>query len=72
LDESLGTTVPSENIKLYELLAEAGLFREEIELTRDGRNRYKLFTLTDAGKEIAEQIKIEGYDGEMPQSVEII
>ena len=63
LDESLGTTIPSKDIKLCELLTNAGLFREEIKLTRDGRNRYKLFYLTDTGKEMAEQIKAEGYSG---------
>jgi len=59
LDESLGTTNPSIDIKLCELLAKAGLFREEIKLTRDGRNEYKLFYLTDIGKEMAMQIKKE-------------
>ena len=59
LDESLGTPTPSIDLKLCELLAQAGLFREEIKLTRDGRNEYKLFYLTDTGKEIAMQIKKE-------------
>ena len=59
LDESLGTTNPSIDVKLCELLAKAGLFREENKLTRDGRNQYKLFYLTDLGKEMAQQIKNE-------------
>jgi len=59
LDESLGTPTPSIDLKLCELLAQAGLFREEIKLNRDGRNEYKLFYLTDTSKEIAMQIKQE-------------
>src|SRR5208283_4557214 len=59
LDESLGTPSPSIDVKLCEFLAQAGLFREENKLTRDGRNQYKLFYLTDLGKEIAQQIKKE-------------
>lgn len=59
LDESLGTPTPSIDLKICELLAQAGLFREEIKLNRDGRNEYKLFYLTDTGKEIAMQIKKE-------------
>ena len=59
LDESLGTPTPSTDLKLCELLAQAGLFREESKLNRDGRNEYKLFYLTATGKEIAMQIKKE-------------
>jgi hypothetical protein len=71
LDESLGTPVPSANLKFCELLADAGLFREEVKITRDGRNRYKLFYLTDTGKEMAQQIKAEGYTGPVPQNTPI-
>ena len=59
LDESLGTPTPSMDLKLCELLANAGLFREEIKLNRDGRNEYKLFYLTYLGKEMAQQLKNE-------------
>ena len=68
LDESLGTPLDSKEIKLCEVLVNAELLRKEIKLTRDGRNRYKLFYLTDAGMEIAKQIKAEGYSGPVPQS----
>ena len=68
LDESLGTPIPSGNIKLCELLTDAGLFREEVKVTRDGRNRYKVFFLTELGKEMAQQIKAEGYNGAVPQN----
>ena len=71
LDESLGTRVPSVDIKLCEVLVEAGLFREEIKITRDGRNRYKVFYLTDSGRQMAQQIKTEGYSGKVPQNTPI-
>jgi hypothetical protein len=71
LDESLGTPIPSMDIKLCELLVDAGLFRQEIKLTRDGRNRYKMFYLTDSGRQIAQQIKAEGYNGPVPQNTPI-
>ncbi len=71
LDESLGTPIPSGDIKLCELLTNAGLFREEIKMTRDGRNRYKVFFLTDAGVKIAKQIKVEGYSGKVPQNTPV-
>ncbi len=72
LVESLGTPVPSEELKLSELLTNAGLFIMEEKFNRDGRNRYKQFYLTEEGRQIAEQIKREGYDGEIPQSVPAI
>ncbi len=72
LVESLGTSVSSEDVKRSELLVDAGLFREEQRITRNGRNRYKLFFLTDAGRRLAERIKRDGYDGEIPQSVPAI
>jgi hypothetical protein len=71
LDESLGTPVSSADITLCDLLANAGLFREEVKVTRDGRNRYKIFYLTPLGKEMAQQIKTEGYSGRVPQSTSI-
>ncbi len=65
LDERLGTLLPSIDIKNCELLADAGLFHEEVKVTRDGRNRYKVFYLTALGKEMAKQIKAEGYANEL-------
>jgi len=62
----------SVDLTLCEFLTTAGLFRDEIKLTRDGRNRYKLFHLTDAGVEIAEQAQKEGYKGKIPQSDQIL
>ncbi len=71
LDQSLGSPIQSMDINMCEILAKAGLFREEDKLTRDGRNRYKLFNLTDTGMEMAKQIKIEGFKGKMPQSTPV-
>jgi hypothetical protein len=71
LSDSLGSQIPSIDIRNCEFLAEAMLFREEVKLTRDGRNRYKLFYLTDLGKEMALQIKEESYTFEMPETPKI-
>ena len=71
LTESLGTPVPSEELRLCNLLEEAGLFYSEVKITRNGRNSYKLFYLTDEGRRIAEEIRREGFDGKVPQSVEV-
>jgi hypothetical protein len=68
LDESLGTPVRSVDIKRCELLTNAGLLREDIKLTRDGRNTYKVFYLTDIGREFAQKVKAQGYAGPMPQN----
>gem|GEM_PF-3245125 len=49
----------------------ANLLREEVKVTRDGRNRYKVFYLTEQGMELAKKIKQEGYSGSMPQNTPI-
>ena len=68
LDISVGTPVPSVDIRNCEFLVDAGLFREEVKNTRDGRNSYKLFYLTDLGREMVQEIKEEGYSDDMPQT----
>ena len=68
LDSRLGTSLPSMDIRNCELLSNAQLFREEAKTTLDGRNRYKLFYLTDLGKEIAEKIRKESSTAEMPET----
>ena len=68
LEVSLGTPTLSTDVKYCELLTDAGLLREETKLTRDGRNRYRVFYLTETGKEIAKRIKEQGYNGSIPQS----
>ena len=69
LDMSLGTLVPSIDIRNCELLTDSRIFREEIKVTRDGRNRYKTFYLTSLGMEMAKQLNEESMSGEMPQSL---
>jgi hypothetical protein len=71
LDASLGTVIPSVDIRNCELLTDAHIFKEEVKITRDGRNRYKLFFLTDLGKDMAQQIREESYTEEMPPSPSI-
>jgi hypothetical protein len=68
LVESLGTPVTSDDLNYSELLTRAGLFWEDDRITRNGRNRYRLFHLTDAGRNIAERIKEEGFDGELAEN----
>ncbi|MGD6852427.1 MAG: hypothetical protein ACQCN6_10255 [Candidatus Bathyarchaeia archaeon] len=72
LDSSLGTPVPSEDIRNLEFLTEAKLFKEEAKFNRDGRNRYKMFTLTEMGQRMAQHLKAEGYNGEPRENPEII
>ena len=61
LDMSLGTPFPSIDIKNCELLAKLGFSVKKSKLPRDGRNRYKLFYLTDLGREMVEKIKEQNY-----------
>ncbi len=71
LDMSLGTSVPSIDIRNCEMLTDAKLFRAETKITRDGRNRYEVFTLTDLGKEMAQIIRKESFVDEMTESAPI-
>jgi hypothetical protein len=71
LDMSMGTPLPSIDVRNCELLTDAGIFMEEIKITRDGRNRYKEFYLTAFGKEIAKQTKEECCTDEMPENTQI-
>jgi|WetSurMetagenome_2_1015567.scaffolds.fasta_scaffold98070_2 hypothetical protein len=68
LDMSLGSPVPSVDVRNCEMLTDAKLFRVEIKLTRDGRNRYELFYLTDLGKEMAQSIRKESFVDEISES----
>ena len=71
LSESLGAPNPSRELRFCQLLANAGLFKEETKSNRDGRNQYKVFYLTDAGKVLAKQIKAEGFRGVVPQNIPV-
>ncbi len=59
LESSEGMMVPSSDLKNCELLRDAQIFLEDMKLSRNGRNTYKIFCLTTLGKQIAEQIKLE-------------
>jgi hypothetical protein len=71
LVESLGSPVVSEEQNSAELLTKAGLFWEEERMTRNGRNRYKLFHLTDTGRRVAEQTKDEGFDDKIAENLAV-
>jgi hypothetical protein len=71
IDQSLGTQIPSVDIKNCEFLTDAKLFYEDIQLTRDGRNRYKVFRLTELGKEIAMELKENSYSEHIEESPSI-
>lgn len=59
LEYSEGMIVPNSDLKNCELLRDAGILREDTRVSRNGRNTYKIFYLTDAGKKITEEIKSE-------------
>jgi len=59
LEYSEGMIVPNSDLKNCELLRDAGLLREDTRVSRNGRNTYKLFFLTENGKQIAEEMKTE-------------
>ena len=46
------------DLKNCELLRDAGLFTEDIKFSRNGRNSYRFFYLTDVGKRFAEALKL--------------
>ncbi len=60
LESSAGMVIPSSDLKNCELLRDAGVFREDTRVSRNGRNTYKFYYLTDLGKKMAEEIKAEG------------
>ncbi len=56
---SEGMVMPNSDLKNCELLRDAQLFREDTRVSRNGRNTYKIFYLTEAGRKIAEDLKAE-------------
>lgn len=59
LEASAGMMIPSADLKNCELLRDAQLFREDLKVSRNGRNTYKIYYLTDSGRKFAEELKIE-------------
>ncbi len=60
LEASEGMIIPSSDLKNCELLRDAQLFKEDTRVSRNGRNTYKIYCLTDLGKKIADELKAEG------------
>jgi hypothetical protein len=59
LEASEGMLLPSSDLKNCELLRDAQIFHEDIRISRNGRNTYKIFCLTELGKQLADQIAKE-------------
>ena len=59
MEASAGMIIPSADLKNCELLRDAQLFREDIKVSHNGRNTYKIYYLTDLGKKLAEELKAE-------------
>ena len=59
LEASAGMMIPSADLKNCELLRDAQIFREDLKVSRNGRNTYKIYYLTDLGKKFAEELKAE-------------
>ncbi|MEM2081692.1 MAG: hypothetical protein QXP44_01485 [Candidatus Bathyarchaeia archaeon] len=56
LESSAGMPVPSSDLKNCELLRDAKIFTEDTRISRNGRSIYKVFCLTDFGKQLAKEI----------------
>jgi hypothetical protein len=67
LESTEGMLVPSSDLKNCELLRDAQLFHEDIRISRNGRNTYKIYCLTELGKKLAAEIRKEGLEGKKPE-----
>jgi hypothetical protein len=65
LEYSAGMAIPSSDLKNCQLLRDAQVFEEDTRITRNGRNTYKIYRLTEFGKKLAEEIKEEGVAREL-------
>lgn len=59
LESTEGMIIPSSDRKNCELLRDAGIFLEDTRISRNGRNTYKFYYLTETGKKMAEILKTE-------------
>lgn len=59
LESSEGMVIPSSDRKNCELLRDARIFLEDTRISRNGRNIYKFYCLTETGKKMAEALKTE-------------
>ena len=60
LESSEGMLAPSSDLKNCQLLRDAQLFNEDTRISRNGRNTYKIYCLTELGTRFAESMKEEG------------
>jgi hypothetical protein len=67
LESTEGMLVPSSDLKNCQLLRDAQLFNEDMRISRNGRNTYKIYCLTELGKKLAAEIKKEGLEGKKPE-----
>jgi hypothetical protein len=67
LESTEGMLVPSSDLKNCQLLRDAQLFNEDMRISRNGRNTYKIYCLTELGKKLAVEIKKEGLEGKNPE-----
>jgi hypothetical protein len=63
LESTEGMLMPSSDLKNLQLLRDAQLFTEDIRMSRNGRNTYKIYCLTQLGMNLATKIKKEGLEG---------
>jgi hypothetical protein len=57
LEFSNGVENNSQDLRNCELLCDAQLFRETVQISRNGRNFYKNFYLTNLGLKLAEELR---------------
>jgi hypothetical protein len=63
LESTEGMLVPSSDLKNVQLLRDAQLFTEDVRISRNGRNTYKIYCLTELGMKLAMEIRKEGLEG---------
>lgn len=69
LESSDGMLAPSSDLKNCQLLRDAQLFNEDIRISRNGRNTYRIYCLTELGRKIAVEIKKEGLEGKKQKEI---
>ncbi len=63
LESTEGMLTPSSDLKNCQLLRDAQLFHEDVRISRNGRNTYKIYCLTELGRKLAGEIQKEGLEG---------
>jgi hypothetical protein len=70
IEYSEGMRLPNADLKNCELLRDAGIFREDTRIARNGRTSYKIYCLTELGKKLSQELKEESIisDNDMLQN----